>query len=383
MSKRPSYAIRRLLIGSLILFVLIALPSWALAYSYPPPMTTQYAGLVKPQFDLADYDGTVNSSYSTVYLGNYYSGGEGSGSHPGVDISDGDCSVTDVRAIAEGEIIHITSNWQAQHPDRDPCGNNSALGGWGNYVIIRHDSAPDRNGYSGISYTAYAHLLSVNANIAVGNKVLRGTTLGVQGSTGGSTGPHLHFQMDRDLGPNYSYPFWPIGLDVNSTAWQGQVRQNTYNPGRFVQAHIINTEFLYPGALAQYFDEQHILRDQPHENEIDHEWFLNAPPIPQIYPDNFFVTWDGYINIPTNGSWTFYVTADDGAILFIDNEQVLNESNWRARPATFAVQRYLSEGDHYISLIYNENVDYAAIQLAWQGPNLIMMPLVMKNTIAR
>jgi murein DD-endopeptidase MepM/ murein hydrolase activator NlpD len=57
-------------------------------------------------------------------------------------------------------------------------------GGYGNYVVITHG-----NGYA----TLYAHLsaITVSANQAV----QRGQQIGAEGSTGFSTGPHLHFEI--------------------------------------------------------------------------------------------------------------------------------------------------------------------------------------------
>lgn len=368
---------RRLLVILFVLLILVFIAPQANAGSYPSDMTTRYAGMLKPQNNLVDYDGNVNSAYSTVYLGNYLGGGEGSGSHPGVDIQDGDCALTVVRAVAEGTIIRVISNWKDQYPDRNPCGNNSDLGGWGNIVVILHDPAPARGEYSDASYTAYAHLWNVSADVVAGNKVLRGAVLGLQGSTGGSTGPHLHFQMDKETAS--FHPWWPAGLDVNSTAWQGQVRQNTFNPMRFVQAHLVSTLFLPPGASAQYFDEQGVLRGQFHETKVDHEWFFGHPPVYNIFDDNFSAQWDGIIELPSRGYWMFYVSADDGAQLWLDGELLLNEWNTRARPATFEVRRFLYEGYHSVSLRYFENTGYATIQFAWQAYPKLNLPMIIKN----
>lgn len=59
-----------------------------------------------------------------------------------------------------------------------------ATGGYGNTVAIDHG-----NGYQ----TLYAHLSSVN--VGCGHSVTRGNTIGYGGSTGNSTGPHLHFEI--------------------------------------------------------------------------------------------------------------------------------------------------------------------------------------------
>ncbi len=59
------------------------------------------------------------------------------------------------------------------------------LGDGGNTVWIRH-----ANGYE----TRYLHL-SRYGNISVGSRVSQGQTIGYVGSTGGSTGPHLHYEI--------------------------------------------------------------------------------------------------------------------------------------------------------------------------------------------
>lgn len=61
----------------------------------------------------------------------------------------------------------------------------SRYGGYGNYVRIRH-----ANGYK----TAYAHL-SRYGNIRTGRRVRQGDVIGYVGSTGASTGPHLHYEV--------------------------------------------------------------------------------------------------------------------------------------------------------------------------------------------
>ncbi len=63
-------------------------------------------------------------------------------------------------------------------------------GGYGNYVVINHG-----NGFT----TLYAHLLSNSIVVTSGQAVRQGQRLGTMGSTGRSTGTHLHFEV---IGPN-------------------------------------------------------------------------------------------------------------------------------------------------------------------------------------
>jgi len=58
--------------------------------------------------------------------------------------------------------------------------------GYGNYVIIIHG-----HGYS----TLYGHLSSFARGLHSGQIVARGTLIALEGSTGNSTGPHLHFEI--------------------------------------------------------------------------------------------------------------------------------------------------------------------------------------------
>ncbi len=58
------------------------------------------------------------------------------------------------------------------------------MGGYGNYIVINHG-----NGFE----TLYAHLSEIR--VIAGQGVQRGHVIGLMGSTGRSTGPHLHFEI--------------------------------------------------------------------------------------------------------------------------------------------------------------------------------------------
>jgi len=85
--------------------------------------------------------------------------------HEGIDIAAG--MGTPVHAAAAGTVIH--AGW---------------LGGYGNLVVLDHGD--------GLA-TAYAHASALL--VVVGQSVSQGETVSLVGSTGHSTGPHLHFEV--------------------------------------------------------------------------------------------------------------------------------------------------------------------------------------------
>lgn len=65
----------------------------------------------------------------------------------------------------------------------------SRYGGYGHYIRIRH-----AKGYK----TAYAHLSRYGRGIKAGRSVRQGDVIGYVGSTGASTGPHLHYEVYKN-----------------------------------------------------------------------------------------------------------------------------------------------------------------------------------------
>jgi murein DD-endopeptidase MepM/ murein hydrolase activator NlpD len=86
--------------------------------------------------------------------------------HTGIDIAAP--FGTTVTAAAAGVVVAV---------------GHSAVG-YGNYVVI---------GHGGGIMTLYGHLLETD--VEVGNMVARGQRIGLEGSTGWSTGPHVHFEL--------------------------------------------------------------------------------------------------------------------------------------------------------------------------------------------
>lgn len=81
------------------------------------------------------------------------------------------------------------------------CGPGGASAGYGNYVVIAHDG--------GLT-TLYGHLIE-QAKLKPGDRVAQGQVVGQEGSTGNSTGAHLHFELRVAGKPVDPSPYLPPG----------------------------------------------------------------------------------------------------------------------------------------------------------------------------
>ena len=109
--------------------------------------------------------------------------------HTGIDIS---ASLgTPVMAAADGIVVAV--------------GHGGT--GYGNYIVIAHGAGIE---------TLYGHLLATR--VAYGARVSRGQVIGLEGSTGFSTGPHVHFELRVNNAVTDPMPYLPIP----GTNWSGQ-----------------------------------------------------------------------------------------------------------------------------------------------------------------
>ncbi len=166
--------------------------------------------------------------YSVGNMGSYSTGAENGGSHAGVDIRVP--TGTPVRSIANGIVEQVRED----------------SGGYGLFIVIRHPHMPDpdRPKYETVLHSAYAHLSS--QLVKEGDIVEKGQQIGLSGQTGFATGPHLHFQVDRDEAP--WHPYWPFtgaearaaGLTttqaINAGFHQERLQEFTEHPMLLVQS---------------------------------------------------------------------------------------------------------------------------------------------------
>jgi murein DD-endopeptidase MepM/ murein hydrolase activator NlpD len=79
---------------------------------------------------------------------------------------------TPIFSVANGKVVHMGYS-----------------GAFGNLIVLEHP---------GNYHTYYAHLSNYNSELGLGDEVRRGLEIGYVGTTGRSTGPHLHFELRKD-----------------------------------------------------------------------------------------------------------------------------------------------------------------------------------------
>ena len=98
--------------------------------------------------------------------------------HTGIDLCGS--AGSRIMAVQDGEVTH--AGWQ---------------NGYGNCVEIKHT---DEQG--NVFYSFYGHMRDNSISVEKGQNVVTGQIIGIQGSTGNSTGDHLHFEIRTDSGSN-------------------------------------------------------------------------------------------------------------------------------------------------------------------------------------
>lgn len=104
--------------------------------------------------------------------------------HKGLDIAGSGIKGEPITAANSGEVIFVINNCKHNYGKKKSCGCG---GGYGRYCIIDHGG-----GYT----TLYAHATDII--VKEGDHVTTGDVLGYVGSTGYSTGWHLHFEIRID-----------------------------------------------------------------------------------------------------------------------------------------------------------------------------------------
>lgn len=152
--------------------LLLVLSAYGQDYAFPST-AAHYAFWYPTAYrDQGGFDWNCGTKYYSGHRGSDYGGGSFAGMDEGRDIV----------ASAPGFVDFVNDG----EFDRCTSGTCEGGGGFGNFVKLKH---PDGKN------TFYAHLKQGSTTVTAGQRVTCGQKLGEMGSSGNSTGPHIHFEL--------------------------------------------------------------------------------------------------------------------------------------------------------------------------------------------
>lgn len=130
------------------------------------------------------------------------------------------------------------------------------------------------------------------------------------------------------------------------------------------------------GLLGEYYDNMNFTdrKFNRTDSTVNFDWSLGSPDS-RISSDTFSIRWTGKVEPLYSQVYTFYVKSDDGARLWVNGQQLINQ--WCDQSATeYSGSIYLEAGKKYdIQLEYYDNQAYASVKMMWssqsQGKEII------------
>ena len=87
---------------------------------------------------------------------------------------------------------------------------------------------------------------------------------------------------------------------------------------------------------------------------------------------------DGYLQVPVGANYTFYITCDDGANLWIDDELVLSQATagqYETRPILLTGSRL-----YHLQVMYYERTGFARMRLEWASDQGLVRQVIGKDS---
>ena len=148
-------------------------------------------------------------------------------------------------------------------------------------------------------------------------------------------------------------PSWPVSIEFKQIAMLDAVNTSRLKPG---------VKYLYrEGSLVKSAREQS-------EAPVVNTGVLSTFNVDEIKDQREFgYNFDGFIQVPETGVYTFWLEANDGAILYLNDKQIIdNDGGHRAQVLDSKIG--LKKGWHPIKVDYCQNGLAKSLVLEWSGP---------------
>lgn len=158
------------------------------------------------------------------------------------------------------------------------------------------------------------------------------------------------FGMAAEIGSLEDAPIRGVGL------WAGENSQ-----------FVLQSQAVWGGYTDQppvpiYQDVLRMIRTVPVGGYHRETWRLSSP-----FGDHFSARFTGTLKIEKEGEYTFFFQSDDGARVWIDDKQIIDD--WVPRSnLTSVATLHLTQGDHAVRCEYMEIGGHAQAHFRWKGP---------------
>ncbi|MBI2645381.1 hypothetical protein HYW94_04390 [Candidatus Uhrbacteria bacterium] len=189
----------------------------------------------------------------------------------------------------------------------------------------------------------------------------------------------LSYFTETDLLPTFETWGYPISQETKDA--YALIRKSGYDYVVFLVAveNLTNPQTVYTGTgnglTGSYYDSIDSYHDVDSSSlkltrvdpAINFDWQLSAPDARMGY-DTFFVKWTGYIEAPLTGTYTFSTIGDDGVLLLVNGQPIINDWNVHAPKENSGTITLEAGWKYAIRLEYFDEFYGAEIHLFWTLP---------------
>jgi len=150
---------------------------------------------------------------------------------------------------------------------------------------------------------------------------------------------------------------------------QSRVSQRTYTQTEILTA--VDPGNTKEGLSYSYFEGNWVQLPNFSELTPDRTGIVDLPNIEAVSPrsDHWAAIFEGYIEMPEDDLYTFYLSSDDGSVLYIDNEMVVNNDGSHSQ-RTVSGNIGLQKGKHPFRLEYFEDFDSQSLLLEYESDKM-------------
>jgi hypothetical protein len=164
----------------------------------------------------------------------------------------------------------------------------------------------------------------------------------------------------HNLTPSTAYTFKVYAKDIGSNL-SGASNDLSVTTGAVVQTNGVKYSY-YEGTWSAVPDFTKL-------TPIKTGTVTNFDISPRNHQDNFAFKFESNIDIKTAGNYTFYLYSDDGSILHIGNQLVVNNDGSHG-PIEKSGSIYLAAGSHPIIVGYFDKVEWQTLTVSYSGPGI-------------